>query len=143
MKKILLLTALLILNLMAQVNQAKQGATYLCVAEKASGFAFVESEWLPQAFNTDSKYILKRTSIKPDGERLYSLTNFGRNFPSIEDCKQHPKGNTVRCSNALGSFTFSIESKRFIKSYLIGYLTGDAESGDDTPHLEIGVCTKI
>ena len=54
MKKTLLFTALFNLSSVAQVDQTEH---YLCVAEKASGFALVGAEWRPQSFKTDSKYI--------------------------------------------------------------------------------------
>jgi len=47
-----------------------------------------------------------------------------------------------RCNMILGEFIFNSKSKRFIKTYTAGYLSGQ-DNNDNTPYVMIGTCSPL
>ncbi len=129
--------------------------SYLCVADKASGFQFSKSSWDVANFRTDNKYIIQASNI----ERFpLQVVRVGDKVPVIM-CKQGiNSGGFLHCDSGgpldmLGivmgeHFTFNEKSLRFMRVVPRGYINvvpgnGISESESRTPHIEIGKCSQL
>ena len=111
--------------------------SYLCVADKATGFYLNKSKnsWDATAFDTkDSKYLLYLKESK------WEWKNFGEQFP-FGTCKQINENGDVRC-DGFGTVLFSPKNLRYLLTYLPGYVFEHAQKSD-TPYMEIGKCTRM
>src|SRR5262245_21392765 len=108
--------------------------TYLCIADKSTGFQFHDGAWNHARFNVEGhRYLLK---LKQDGE--WALHRFGIES-SMSSCKA--EGDWIKC-DGIYRFTFNMNNSRFISADLFGYADG-LDKNDNTPMIEIGTCAAI
>lgn len=127
--------------------------SYLCVADKATGFDFnkTRNEWVQANFRPTNKYVLAR-SKQPNF--AWEVKDFGQTVSSAECRNSFNEVGNLFCSGLGGSdFRFNRNSLRYMKVYLIGYWNdgnpADRASvqlfaeGDNTPSIEIGKCSPL
>ena len=115
------------------------GATdYLCIAEKAGGLAFSETEnkWAGTSIRSDDKYLVstdKRT-----------VSTFGSAEPLHSDCSfvVTKRGEELfLCDEGISTFIMSETTLRYLASApYFDYVTGDRKG---TPNIQIGECAKL
>ena len=135
--------------------QSSYADSYLCEAERASGFVYDQENkiWQSSGFSIENrKYLVSRTdandifikALKYD----YEIKEVNSQQPIIH-CKalkltdSNEETGLVTCRGPLGeSFNFDKRSGRYIRSQPNGYVTmktsSDTESG---PYMEIGNCS--
>lgn len=120
--------------------------SFLCVADKATGFAFIDGEWISADFNVSSvKHIIRKLdeeSIERNIKYTYGVFSFGGSELPNHKCPA-PRaliGGFV-CDRGVGLFTFNTDTGRYLKSYPSGFTFGDSVGG--SPYIEIGHCSKI
>ncbi len=156
-------TVLLLLGATAVLAQdTAKGKSYLCIADKSTGFTFNEStaSWDQTNFRVDDNKYLVRPA-KPDDDLVfasretfvYGVWRLGEDKVMIE-CDHAPNEyHWLRCNRSSESFTLNTKSNRFMLtfrgSYLVSTFTpGVADSsgedrGGDTPFIEIGKCSPL
>jgi hypothetical protein len=145
----------IITSLIFFISISCHAENYLCVADKASGFQFTESNWEVANFKTDNKYLVKASDLE---SVQYQVTKIGNDLPVIL-CKQgFNSGGFLHCDDGgpldmLGlvvgeHFSFNQKSLRFMRVVPRGYINvvpgnniSDQISG--TPHIEIGKCSQL
>lgn len=111
--------------------------SYLCVSEAIGGIAYDSStrKWEGTKFkNKNEKIIL----VKKNG--VWKLKDFGSTFEN--DCGKMNEFGTFRCDILFGEFLFNSKTKRFLKSYLVGYVSGE-DNNNDTPAVMAGTCSPL
>lgn len=120
---------------------------YLCIAEKATGFIFRNSEWVPSVFDVnDAKYIFTAR----DGKWLWKKTGEPGQEKYPQFCAEHASGY-FDCEFMYRKVSFNKQTLRFQiymeGSYVIhDELKRELESGSRTnnaTYLEIGTCTIL
>jgi hypothetical protein len=143
--------AIALTSLASKVANA-QGAgpeTFLCVADKATGFSFnkVTKEWASTNFRASAKHLITRSKqtdvsweVKEVGDKS-AYTICAKDFNS--------NGNLI-CQGFGNEFRFNRNSLRYMNVYLIGYWTDGnprssvgGEEGGNTPSIEIGKCSPL
>lgn len=135
LKKYLTLLALAALGYIPSVTMAQD--SYLCVSEAMGGIAYDSStrKWEGAKFtNSNEKIIL----VKKNG--VWKLRNFGSTFEN--ECGKMNEFGTFRCNILFGEFLFNSKTKRFLKSYVVGYVSGE-DNNDNTPAVMAGVCSPL
>jgi hypothetical protein len=134
--------------------EAVEAQSYLCIADKETGFSFNKSkkDWEITRFDvSDDKYILtKKWSDLFQGMR-WTWTKVGENFG--EPCSE--KGDFTergffRCGFVSGILYMNRQNMRFQLTYPYGYPEGGRdtnpfgeEEGANTPYVEIGRCAEV
>jgi len=111
--------------------------TFLCVSSDSIGYTYKsKGSWEPAFFqkNEPAKYLIKYENLD------WTWTKFGETRYLPCNKPELTTGDVV-CPNNLGQFVFNIQSMRFIRSYLSGYVSGDEKS--NTPSITIGKCSPI
>ncbi len=125
-------------------QRAEPGPTWLCIADKSTGFKFERGEWRIATFSTaQSKYILRQFPSSADPNKLiYDWVDFGekRDF-ALLGCKDNDV--SIICEPLGGDVRFNKKTLRFISYYFIGYIHADDSEASDTPLIEIGKCSPI
>ncbi len=106
--------------------------TYLCIAEKMTGFAHGNNDWKHTRFNPTEKFLIK-------GETQYDVFPFGADEPTYFDCDTSAAGFTLRCSGWTGQFLLNLNNNRFVASNAWGYIYSDKAD----LFLAIGKCSKL
>jgi hypothetical protein len=102
------------------VNSFAEDKNYLCVADKATGFALRNGNWVSTDFNvSDERYILSLSSEKGK-ESIYVWKNFGSE--TGYDCEENEYG--IFCNN-IEKVLFSKKTNRYIVFYYVGYVHGN------------------
>lgn len=122
---------------LVNVNYAITQNAFICIASKATGFAFDshKKHWKSSDFNVDSE---KKIIQKING--TWEWRKFDEKFGT--SCKESIK-DTLTCvfsKYPLEVFKFNMKSKKYIYSYVAGYFNDDINS---FPYIEIGTCTPI
>lgn len=149
--------------------QNSEDASYFCTRQMAAGLAYNATlqKWEGVQLSAEgsfSRFILRMKFLK---ERVHrnildeeedvndyevSITEAGTNSPF--PCRGAGTGfstkiitvvgdnGDVECSARTYSFTFNIESNRFISVFLHGYVDG-IDDNENTPMVSGGTCTKI
>lgn len=137
MKKILVLL-LLIVSTNVFANES-----YLCIADKQTGFSFNKQSktYESENFNVSkSKYILKNNN------NTWEWTDFGLEHSL---CKGSFNASGIfGCGGGIESVTFNKNNLRYVKTSIFGYLVGDDKNfkfkdGENTPFIEIGKCSPM
>ena len=136
--------ALVFLSAFATVASAE---SWLCVADKTTGFAFKNGKWISGDFNiSDAKHIIRPLK---EGDFGYGQENFTYGVfqpgkpANIQWCrKADDKELYLRC-RGFGELHYSNKTGRYLKTYPFGYVKGDDIGSADTPHIEIGRCSEI
>jgi hypothetical protein len=120
---------------------------FICIAEKSTGFKYMNGEWADVSFKTDEKYLLRPRSkddtFVPD-DKDYVVVPFGSDYV-LAHCKSNNLKNygVAHCEGLGTQFKFNAERKRFLRSYVAGYFTNQKDTESDTPFLEIGECSRL
>ncbi len=155
------------------VAAAAQADSYLCVADKSTGFQFNKSTktWESVNFNVDdSKYIVRPTT--PDdkvlwpGRYAYGVWKLGENTPMIL-CKEGiSKADWLSRGAEYQRFVLNARTNRYMHTYVGEYMVATFENvrddhgmpviidgewvsrdkedeGGDTPYMEIGKCSSL
>ena len=119
------------------VNIANAQEGYLCISEAAGGVSFEKNsqKWRGTAFKTDNKKILINKK-----NNKWMMKEFDSQFES--DCTSPNEYGYMFCDKILGEFKFNIKNRRYISTYIAGYIDG-LNNNDNTPSIEIGVCSKL
>lgn len=121
--------------------------SYVCVADKATGFSFEQSsgQWMPTTFKVDGgKYLLKK------GATRWTWAKFGDpSFVPPVPCSVPDKAGFVFCQE-FEDIRFNTGSMRYQRYYPFGYVRGTTKlsmlqggEGSDTPLIEIGTCSIL
>lgn len=108
---------------------------YLCVADQATGFAYVDGNWKVGPFNTkECKYVISR------GSKATAITQLGESAPICIVANNTDLKDVISgiCQN--GEFIFSTTTGRYIMSHLGNYVF---EGEKFTPYIEIGKCSPF
>ena len=111
---------------------------YLCIAEKAGGVSFSESEnkWVGSGFTSDDRYLVSTAKG--------TVSTFGSANPLHSDCSFAFTGNDEEiflCDEGFGTFIMSDTKLRYLASMpYTDYVTGGRKG---TPNIEIGQCVKL
>lgn len=118
-------------------NLSFAGESYLCVADKSTGFDFnkTSKEWYSTNFNTtNQKYIISKSIIP---SYTWDIKVLGGGTEAY--CKNDFNENGILICGVAYEFRINIKKLRYLKSYLSGYYL----NGSDTPYIEIGKCSAI
>ena len=116
---------------------ARSQESYLCVSEASGGVAYDSSQkkWKGTKFsNPNDKIIISKKNGK------WKMKDFGSKFE--DDCGELTKSGSLGCSNVFGDLIFNLNTKRYMKSYFIGYIDGK-DNIENTPSITIGTCSLI
>jgi hypothetical protein len=118
---------------------------YLCIADKATGFAWNGSAWVTTAFKVEEKRYLVGDADPRQTQALnhtepVAVTVFGESFPSIW-CAA-PKFDVLNCEGYGERIRINLNSLRFITVYMVGFVSGK-DDNSDTPSMTIGRCSKL
>jgi hypothetical protein len=144
-----LFTSLLIIVLLPMSVSAEP---YLCLAEVAGGVSYdrQQKQWKGTSFKTDGKYIIKKSTYKPDEYKL-EIRVFGESEdPGSKPnflCKEAPD-HWLKCKGADATqfFEMSITNLKFQIVSGSGYLIVKSKVEDlyaGTPYIEIGKCSSL
>lgn len=134
MKKFILITIFLASSVS---TQSKAQESYLCISEAIGGVSYDANKkrWEGTKFtNSNEKSLL----TKKNGTWKYK--DFGSSAES--DCGKFNDFGAIRCNILFGEFIFNFKTKRFTKSYLVGYVNGD-DNNENTPAVMIGSCSQL
>lgn len=110
---------------------------FLCVSEALGGVAYdkTKKRWEGTKFtNTNQKIIISK---KNDDWKIREFEDgFERN------CGKITEHGILRCDVFFGEFVFNINTKRFLQSYMVGYINGE-DNNNNTPAVTIGTCGKF
>lgn len=139
----------------AQENFSDQTGKYIgkyfCKVTAAGGVAWEEArkQWEGATFRPDGSFVVSvsSTSGATAGDYTLSISNMGEDRPQrCTNDRTEPLNistwGMVRCSAALHEYRISFDELRFIKAYLVGYVSGE-DNNDNTPAITIGECTRI
>jgi hypothetical protein len=130
--------------------------TYLCVQEVAGGLKYDEdlARWKSTTFDVRGSFVLKARKVGEHplpgagymvGDYETTITELGEDERPCAplDMDDHPLNfATITCRASLTEYRVNLFNKRFLSTYLQGYLdwgTGPA----DTPALVGGRCTVV
>jgi len=137
MKKVLVLLLLMVsTNIFANES-------YLCIADKATGFSFNKQSKTYESGNfnvSKSKYILKNNN------NTWEWTDFGRKYSL---CKGSFNASGIfGCGGGVEEVTFNKNNLRYVKTSIFGYLAGGDKNskikdGENDLYIEIGECSPM
>ena len=118
-------------------NAANAQESYLCVSEASGGVSYDSStqKWRGAVFRNDEKKFL---ITKKDNK--WTMKEFGKSFET--DCTQPNEFGVMSCNKILGDFNFSTKTRRYLSTYIAGYIDG-SNNNENTPNIQIGICSKL
>ena len=133
------LTLLLLLMISTSVFANE---SYLCIADKATGFSFNKQSktYERRNFNVSKgKYILKNNN------NTWEWTDFGRKYSL---CTGSFNASGIFGCGDFESVTFNKNNLRYVKTSIFGYLVGgdknfNIKDGENDPYIEIGECSPM
>jgi hypothetical protein len=143
MKKSLLSLVLATGVIPALVISAEDMSTYLCIEDQATGYKYVDGEWVQTKFKGGSKYIFKGSfdSANSKGE-WYEFGKDGYWPPNCEVDALYAK-----CKTTYGHFTLRSNGLSFTGHQIYPYLNKESWisnfGGVDDVYLGLGKCSKI
>ena len=139
-KRVAIFTVLL--ATVAAIACAAEPTSYLCIADKATGFSFNKERrvWQQANFNVkDSKYLLSQR----DGK--WGWKRFGEQYDDGQCSDRFNEFGFLHCNNVFDAILFNKQTLRYQLFYPVGYVSklDSKDSGSDTPSLEIGTCSAL
>ena len=125
----------ILMLLLVSTNVFADNDTYLCIAEKSTGFNFSEQTkaWESLDFNvTDIKYILKNNN------NTWEWKAFGSKDSLPTTCSYFNKYGIMNCTG-MYEVSFSRENLRFQQFFKLGYV----DNFKSNPNIVIGRCSPI
>ncbi len=119
------------------VNNANAQEGYLCVSEAAGGVSYEKNinKWKGTVFRTKNDKILITNK-----NNKWIMKQFDSTIEN--DCNAPNEIGVMRCNNLFGTFIFNTKTRRYLSTYIAGYIDG-VDNNDNTPSIEIGICTKL
>ena len=117
--------------------------SYLCIADRTTGFTFKDGSWKPGNFNPGMKVLLKQQN---DSEwRMIILGQAGSNLCTIQTDVTSKHEEIVCISSLYTSVTLKMDKMtlRFLFSSLAGYYDGKDNDNSDTPLISMGRCSPL
>jgi len=146
MKKRLIL---MLVGALTTLAHAQTPSSYLCVSDKATGFAFDKraKQWNQANFYVENKYLIYRSTSKG---HAWEVKKVGP-LTSINICVDDFNFlGHLSCKGGEREFRFSNASLRFTSTHLVGYwsdanpkVKSFGEEGDEAPYIEIGKCSPL
>jgi hypothetical protein len=111
--------------------------SYLCISEASGGVAYNsnQNKWEGTKFKTENEKIIL---IKKNSQ--WKLKEFGHSFEN--DCSEMSEYGILRCQISFGEFIFNSKTKRYLESYILGYIDGK-DNNKNTPSVTIGKCSPL
>ena len=125
--------------ILAFTSLSANAETYLCVADKATGFVKEGNEWNTAHFREDRKF-----SLKKETWGHWTWTQIGDQFGLSCPVQKDNKGKERKifsCDLVWDFLVFNKDSLRFMYFKAGGYLLPGL--GDDTPVTAIGKCSPL
>jgi hypothetical protein len=143
-----------------------RSAAFYCTPDAAGGVSFNEQQgkWTGTIFRPGKAFVLKLNFVSSDRKKMFPQFSTDLSTVNSFDVAVTEAGSSVeapctnlngsklpvevwddgwlRCNWSLSDFRFKVETNRFLKAYLIGYIDG-SDKNSDTPAVTVGVCTKI
>ena len=116
--------------------------SYLCVADKATGFKLDKTTkiWRSTNFDvSDNKYIVAKSKFEAFN---WDVTTVGEKFPDYL-CEDRIIDQVFHCNDISTNFYFSTKTLRFMSVYVGDYVALLGGDGDSTPLIEIGKCSPL
>ena len=128
---------------------------YFCTTNKSTGYIFDKSQrsWVESRFYA-SKYVIREPEDSQQDTIKFEVVRHGDLEILTALCRNNfGEYGFLNCSGGDTVFRFNRKNKRFLHAYYRGYV--DVLPGSDhpmygrndgdgaTPHIDIGVCTKI
>ena len=107
---------------------------YVCIPEQATGFIKKEGKWELSSFTTPQKYL-----VTLEKAVRMSVTQFGESEAVHDDSECNTGEGGGWCADLWGQFIIDLDTFRYTRSFIIGYVN----DGDETPLVEIGLCSKL
>lgn len=143
MKKLLVFCLLLACS--SLVLAKKEQKNYLCTGEVEGGLDFNEStgKWDGGKFGAGVKFLVK-VNDKEYPEFAATVSPVSQKKPRFICLKgdEYTYANAQVCKGFYGRFVYSLETLRFLSSYLVGYLDGKDNSGN-RPAIQGGTCSPL
>jgi hypothetical protein len=124
---------------------AIHAASYLCVSDMATGFAYDKQHfaWRPQTLRATAKYVITRSEVN----QKWIVRETGQTLSDAVCEGDITEYGTLRCEGII-EFRMNTKSLRFVTAYLFGYWSDNIpglpdKEGDNTPSIEIGKCTAF
>jgi len=135
MKRAILFIATIPILISQNIAYAQEG--YLCVSEAAGGVSYDKGSktWKGTSFNIKSEKQL----ITKKGNK-WIIKDFGSTLEN--ECTISSASNIMKCDKIHSDLILNTKTLRYISSYLWGYIDG-VDNNNNTPHIEIGICTKL
>lgn len=122
--------------------------SYLCVADRATGFGYEKSTgWSNVSFTASSKYLVSKSTRK---DTTWEVKTVGQRVP-FSLCENDFSENGALICKGLPEIRMNRISGRFLSVYPIGYWSDDMNvkgetrfrEGANTPFMEIGKCSPL
>ena len=140
--KIMLLIIAVLISKPVLANNNKE-LSFICIEDKTTGFFYSKEKkvWETTNFKPQNKYLVKIKEKMPSIASA-TITEFGYPDP-ILDCKISLfDSGELSCHGTSGNFFFSVNTLRFIKAFMLGYIEGK-DNNKSTPNITIGKCSPI
>ncbi len=143
MSKLSLFIILLLTTVFARAHASENN--YLCVADIATGFHYENNKWSQASFDIKGeKYILRKLKdeeleISKNSTYKYGFVELGSNR-AWDYCTHN--GEIFDCIGPGFITRINTEKGRYLRIYVVGYTDGD-DNNTNTPHMEIGRCSKL
>lgn len=135
--------------LLSSVVYSEELPSYLCIAEKATGFNNEDDKWEHSKYKPDGKYVIRPYKA---GEEIMAyekiipeivLTEFGAE--PVYPCKFIWEGNGIMCDLSVGGeLEVRLENNRYVRHTAGGYLHPEIDLVKDfSAYIELGTCAKI
>jgi len=151
MVKTIILIAIVLFSCMSSLSFATD--SYICVADKSTGFAFdkISKSWMSANFNVhEGKYLISRVKKRD----AWEVKNVGQKNALIWCKNGFSESGELQCKGPVSFFKMSKKTLRYIMFYTAGYWneprkawdgnnTITMEEGDNTPNVQIGKCSPM
>ena len=135
----------------APANKAKAVDSYVCTAEKSTGFAY-DKEWQIANFNVSTnKYFITKSKRNDFITSEWEVKRIGKNYPTYYCPKDFDKFGYLNCE-LMGTFTMNNNNLRYLLIFPFGYVSDNIKDekgnviikeGESKPFLEIGKCSPL
>ncbi len=133
--------------LLAVVSSGVATEQYLCVPDKATGFAYDAKKkgWGVTEFTTNVKWVV---APPKNGKQAFVVTRIGEKRPEYS-CKEGVNDSGILLCSGFGGLNFNRNSGRYLRTQLGYFSVGvdadievdDAHAG--SPLIEIGKCSPF
>ena len=112
---------------------------YICKPDASGGLGYdkITKSWNASSFETGRHYIVK-INDKDNPAYAASVSYVDETLPSYL-CKEESSVNALVCNSFLGQLNFSMETLRYIESYMFGYVQGK-DNKYNAPKVTVGTC---